>query len=444
MKPTDNIKNLIAELKDTTGDDLDRRTLNDVFAAMDNKKQHSAETQNVWRIIMRSNITKLATAAVIIAAILVGINRFGGSIDGSSVAWAHVTEKVNQIHTAIYNLHVTTTGGPKGPLKMETEAFFSSEYGLRTDMYMNGKPGMTQHVDLANKTITSVMPEQKIHMNMKLTDEQIRNMNQKGNGDPRYLIEQFLSLEYTELGFDVIDGVEVEGIETSDPRYSGGMFESFTGRLWVDVETGLPVRLEMETQLPKMGETEMGTMSMIIDSFQWDIDIDPTTFEPDIPDDYTSLGDMKIPTGNEQNALEGLKLFAEMTEGRYLEKMNAMTAMKEAMEAVKNRHEKKWQSKLDNDPDFKPTQEEKTDIRKGMEKLLIVQGACTFYAELVKTDKDAAYYGDIVTADDPDAVLMRWKVYDGQYRVIFGDLTIENVTADQLAELESQLPLPQE
>jgi len=35
---------------------------------------------------------------------------------------------------------------------------------------------------------------------------------------------------------------------------------------------------------------------------------------------------------------------------------------------------------------------------------------------------------------------MRWKVSDGQYRVIFGDLHAETVTAEVLAELEAALP----
>ena len=40
--------------------------------------------------IMRSTITKLAAAAVIIIVVLIGINQFGGSIDGVSVAFADV------------------------------------------------------------------------------------------------------------------------------------------------------------------------------------------------------------------------------------------------------------------------------------------------------------------------------------------------------------------
>ena len=65
-----------------------------------------------------------------------------------------------------------------------------------------------------------------------------------------------------------------------------------------------------------------------------------------------------------------------------------------------------------------------------------MQAPATFYMQLVQEDQDPAYYGDKVTAEDADAVLLRWKVSDTEYQVIFGDLTTENVTAEQLAELE--------
>jgi len=34
---------------------------------------------------------------------------------------------------------------------------------------------------------------------------------------------------------------------------------------------------------------------------------------------------------------------------------------------------------------------------------------------------------------------MRWSISDNEYRVIFGDLRAENVTAEELAELEKSL-----
>ncbi len=58
---------------------------------------------------------------------------------------------------------------------------------------------------------------------------------------------------------------------------------------------------------------------------------------------------------------------------------------------------------------------------------------------LVQDRKDPAYYGDSILPEDADRVLMRWKISDDQYRVIFGDLTAENVSSERLAELEKQL-----
>ena len=47
------------------------------------------------------------------------------------------------------------------------------------------------------------------------------------------------------------------------------------------------------------------------------------------------------------------------------------------------------------------------------------------------------YYGENVTPEDSDAILLRWRLDDGKYRVIFGDLDQKDVTAQQLAEWEN-------
>ena len=40
---------------------------------------------------------------------------------------------------------------------------------------------------------------------------------------------------------------------------------------------------------------------------------------------------------------------------------------------------------------------------------------------------------------DADRVLLRWKLSDKEYRVIFGDLHAETVSPERLAELEKAL-----
>ncbi|MCF7956218.1 MAG: flippase-like domain-containing protein, partial [Phycisphaerae bacterium] len=49
--------------------------------------------RDVWVMVMQSRITRFSIATIIIIAVLIGINKSGVSIDGSSVAWADVVKK---------------------------------------------------------------------------------------------------------------------------------------------------------------------------------------------------------------------------------------------------------------------------------------------------------------------------------------------------------------
>jgi hypothetical protein len=51
---------------------------------------------------------------------------------------------------------------------------------------------------------------------------------------------------------------------------------------------------------------------------------------------------------------------------------------------------------------------------------------------------DFAYYGTTVKPNDKEKVLLRWKLDDGRYEVIFGDLRAETVMAEQLHSLEGK------
>jgi hypothetical protein len=81
----------------------------------------------------------------------------------------------------------------------------------------------------------------------------------------------------------------------------------------------------------------------------------------------------------------------------------------------------------------KPTKEE-------LDGLLAIQGTCIRYGQLMSENRDVVYYGTKVTTEYPHAVLLRWRLDDGQYRVIFGDLTVQDVPAERLKALEA-MPL---
>jgi len=61
------------------------------------------------------------------------------------------------------------------------------------------------------------------------------------------------------------------------------------------------------------------------------------------------------------------------------------------------------------------------------------------YEHLIQKSEQAVYYGDKADPQDRSAVLLQWKLPDGNYRVITGDLQEKTVSADELIELLSRM-----
>jgi outer membrane lipoprotein-sorting protein len=90
-----------------------RKALFETIGTDQSKQPTSRPTvslESLWRTIMKGRMTKLAAAAVIIIAVLIGINQFGGSIDGASVAWADVAERFESV--SFFNVTIYLGWGP--------------------------------------------------------------------------------------------------------------------------------------------------------------------------------------------------------------------------------------------------------------------------------------------------------------------------------------------
>jgi hypothetical protein len=285
----------------------------------------------------------------------------------------------------------------------EIMVYDSSEYGSRMDVCVKGKIATRIYSPQDKNVSIMVIPEAKMYTRMSFTEEQRQQMAEREK-DPREFVKLFLSVDHTELGRKTIDGIEVEGLEVDSPKVGGGMFENAVGRLWVDVKTELPVRMEIEG-LSAGGKIQT---NMVMDTFRWDEHLNASDFEPNIPSDYILQAETKMPDINEDNMIEGLRFFAELTGGRYPSSMATMTADHEIGEA--------WQQKYSRPP----TNEE-------LNMFYSLNAACRFYADLLQENKDVTYHGDKVTANDIDDELMRWGISENEYRVIYGDLRVETV-----------------
>ena len=58
-------------------------------------------------------------------------------------------------------------------------------------------------------------------------------------------------------------------------------------QLWVSVETGYPVLFE--SKISAEAEGNQLESQAVLDQFQWDVELDPGIFEPNIPPDYIDI-----------------------------------------------------------------------------------------------------------------------------------------------------------
>ena len=69
----------------------------------------------------------------------------------------------------------------------------------------------------------------------------------------------------------------------------------------------------------------------------------------------------------------------------------------------------------------------------------VLSGMSGFYEYLVQQGRDVVYYGGGIDTKDTNAVLMQWTLPDGKYRVMFVDLRMETVTAEELIKLQARM-----
>jgi len=285
MRPAEDVKRLIKNLQDKTSPKMDERVLGDVLRALEESKQPSALTwPNIRRTIMKSPITKLAVAAAVIAVVVLGLFEFIGTSSKSGVVWAEVTQKVEASTGLIWRLRGTGSRDPNDDWPNAYKIIWRSPAVTRTDRYRDGQIYRTLYFNLEARTEKWVAHDASKYVKKALSEEQVRRMRADKDRwtDPQSLVNCCLDLKHHALGQKTIDGVLCEGIETTDS--SGFPVKSFAGRLWVSVETGYPVLVEIEA----IDDGDIRHTSTL-DQFQWNVALSAEDVEPEIPADYESL-----------------------------------------------------------------------------------------------------------------------------------------------------------
>jgi hypothetical protein len=447
MKSLQDIQKIVAKFNVKPRPEMRSKVLDEALEIQRNQNQQSiSDTKlNIMRIIMKSPITKLATAAVVFIACVIGLSLWRTT--GSGIALADVLARIEQVKayrftvSAQFNEKVTGED-PNKPYNVEERYTYlaSQEYG-RKATYEEDESYSYSYYLPAKRTLICIQPKQKKYKRQEFDD---RWAEQFQDDSPDSLVKRILKYKYESLGRSTIDGIEVEGFRTTDPNHvidiiNRGESEIQADiKIWVDVKTQLPVRCDYTYVL--FYKNKKKYEHFVMHDFQWEVPVDASDFEPVIPDDYTGLV-IKYPAHiTEETNIQGLKVWVELL-GKYPDPaiFNNISDADLAPTVLRLVEKSETPAAMRLKEESKGlTDDEITN--KLADFLMPIRGLDLFYMRLQCYKKGRAYYGQTVTPKDADKVLMRWKVSDSEYRVIYGDLHAETVTPEKLAELEAALP----
>ncbi len=386
---------------------------------------------NFWRFIMKSPITKIAAAVVIIISILIAVHYFNGPVNITSPVFADVIEQIYQARSVTY----LQTFHPGKSREFTTEKMIIESGIMRSELpygditIFDFSGGKNLHLMLHSKTAI-------------LTH---RVGRPRGNKLLNYL--DWLSTIHEEEGIftgqQELDGKITNVFVTEKP------FEKTT--VWVNPETNLPVRVKMEQWpnpdkdiiVPKMslhladfggsanlsnsilmfgGKGIQEEMTIVLSDFVWDAELDETLFSLEPPEGYTlEEKQFDVSDAGENNLIEALGFWTEMSEGMFPSKINDLGDPNEVRLLLIAKFDR------DGDP--------KEEFDQAMQQMNKILKGLVFAQERI-VDDNWYYDGQGVKLGDAYTPICWWKSEDSSdYRVIYGDLSIGNLPEEDLPEL---------
>lgn len=369
-----------------------------------------------WIRIMSHRITKPAVAAAILIIAFTVIYFLGYSIYGNNSAWARALRNTNNFKWRVTSTKTSDIPEEDKEIATESEMFwyFSEQYGGIMECFVDRK--------LYSKTYLLFDSNETVYINLTTKEYERRPLTQTRddiveNINPKQLVIRTLEGHYVELGQKTINGQVLTGIESRNSKIifssvNSISFDEFVLQIWFDKDTKLPVLVELVYRFKGADYRRR----LISDQFEWDVEFPVNLFKPDIPSDYT----IKEHARSASDAIEGLKLFSNLTTGEFPSRLDDETIFKELGD---------YEARLNTMKDRQGSIQEYRLDR--------IFDACHFYYQLIDEGKHVGYYGDKVTSKDQGSILMYWNISSTDYRCIeifFDSLRIEDFSAVQLGQ----------
>lgn len=257
---------------------------------------HTATWQTLAGTITKSPITKLAAAAVIIMAVLIGINHFSGSIDGASVAWADVIEKLEHDIKSTNTIHILMIMRTVVPKLVENGEVKSVEpHIIKGECWLRRNPFAGKMVLEGEQT--TYFTENKFtgldHRGKKWFEQPVPKEKRNMYGMFDALITGDFKAHQKIPGFNISDGqivgsetiagekatiYEFIGMPSEEKKEEGRPPIHF--KCWIGDSDHRTIRMQMHYGDPDK-------FDMTYDVIEYDVRIPPGTLEVKIPEGYT-------------------------------------------------------------------------------------------------------------------------------------------------------------
>ncbi len=379
---------LVANGRTVAKNDLENDVMNQIVREQNIRLKAATKAGTglkLRRIIMKSPITRMAAAAAIIIATLVGVNFLGGT-----VTFADVVKPILNARTMILDLIVGDE--ETSPLMHEIVA------GSRIRRTISNLENTVQIIDLEGAKILVLDTKEKQAI---YTD--IKGYVQEGTKNyVDFLRKVIINLQddpdIQELGEQQLDGQKTIVFVARGPNEEV--------KIWADPETAIPIRVELQA----------GQLFAVMKNFEFDVPIDDSLISMDVPAGYTlQETEFDLSDATEQDFIDSLRIWAEvLLDGSFPEAIGTESTMKQMPLLVE---------KL---PSLGLPEEE-------MMQMPIKFARGMLFLQIYETSGEWHYAGADVQLGDADTAIFWYLPKDSEtYRVIYGDLSVEDVAPENL------------
>ena len=384
MKNADDIKGLFEK---SNVDTNSTRDLEIQHKVLDSYEKHKpAQPVQIWRLIMRSPVTKLAAAAVIIVAILVCAQFLT-----PTSAYAQAVQQIRNARTIVITLIRQANTDTGETIKVDIA--YKEPGHLRTTTV----DGYIAILDQTSGKMISIVPQGGYNLG------DLKDLK-SDDGGPFADIEAMKALPAKadlKLASKDIDGIECDGYQVTQA--------DLTITVWLDTKTGDVIQIELKY-------ANAPGMNTIMKNIKLDIPLEDSLFSLTPPAGYKELGgEIKSNTAiqTEETFVNWLRWWAN---GNIDETFPPMVFGSEIAKVVMDMAK---QGKL------KGEAWEKVDTQQMFNAML-------FVANLPK-ESNWRYAGNGVKLGTADKAIFWYKPNGAdKYRVIYGDLNVKDVNEADL------------